>query len=144
MMKYLIVAMFFMVSSMALAVPTNVVVQELSETPFTQAQITVDSVNGNRFYNPNGDVFFVLNNPGASAGDVVFASQATSVNVPGYGPVTKANLTVTLAAGATKLVGPFAKRAWNNADGYITLSFSGAGASTLALKAYRLKPSLLN
>lgn len=144
MMKYLIVALFFMVSSMALAVPTIKTVQEISETPFTQANVTVDSVNGDRFYNPNGDVFLVLNNPGASAGDFVIASQALSVDVPGYGPVVKSNLTVTVAAGVTKIVGPFAKRAWNNSDGYLTVTYSGAGAATLAIKAYRLKPSLLN
>lgn len=143
-MKFLIVALFMLVSSVVLAAPTTLTVQELSETAYTQSLSSADTANGNRVLNPNGDVFFILSNPGGSTADVIFDAASSSVEVPGYGPLTKSDLTVSLGATTTKLVGPFAKRAWNDSSGYVQLTFSGAGSNAVTLKALKLKPSLLN
>lgn len=143
-MKFIIVALFMLVSSVVFAAPTTLTVQELSETEYTQSLTTVDTTNGNRVLNPNGDIFFILSNPGGSSASVVFDAASSSVEVPGYGPLTKADLTVSLGATTTKLVGPFAKRAWNDSSGYVQLTFTGAGSNSVAVKALKLKPSLLN
>lgn len=143
-MKFIIVALFMFVSTVVFAAPTTLTVQELSETEYTQSLTTVDTTNGNRVLNPNGDIFFILSNPGGSSASVVFDAASSSVEVPGYGPLTKADLTVSLGATTTKLVGPFAKRAWNDSSGYVQLTFTGAGSNSVAVKALKLKPSLLN
>lgn len=143
-MKVFIVALFMMVSSVVFAVPTTLTVQELSETEYTQSLTAVDTTNGNRVSNPNGDIFFILSNPGGVSGSVVIDAVSSSVEVPGYGPLTKADLTVALGATTTKLIGPFAKRAWNDSSGYVQLTFTGTGSNSLTVKALKLKPSLLN
>lgn len=130
---------------MAHAAPTTLTVQELSETPWTQALTAVDTANGNRILNNNGDVFLILANPTGSGGSatVTFTAQTTSVEIPGYGPVTKSNLAVSLADGETKLVGPFSKRSWNDGSGYLVFATTGAVSSSVTVKALRLRQTLL-
>jgi hypothetical protein len=125
----------------ALAVPTALTVQEISETAWTQSLTAGDTSNGNSILNPSGDVFLVLS---SATDESVFtiASQADSVEIPGYGTLTKSDLAITVAAGATKIVGPLNTRAWNDSAGKIQITYTGAG--TPSLKALRLKPSLRN
>lgn len=143
-MRFTIAILFMLVSSLAFGAPTALTVQELSETAYTQSLTAADTANGNKVSNPNGDVFMILSNAGGVSADVVFDAAASSVEVPGYGPLAKSDLTVSLGATTTKLVGPFAKRAWNDSSGFVQLTFTGAGSNSVTVKALRLKPSLLN
>lgn len=141
----LMMAVVSLFTATAHAAPTTLTVQELSETPWTQALTAVDTANGNRVLNPNGDVFLILSNPTGSGGSatVTFTAQTTSVEFPGYGPVTKSNLAVSLSDGDTKLVGPFSKRSWNDGSGYLVFATTGAVSASVTVKALRLKQSLL-
>ncbi len=143
-MKFIIALFVTFLSSIVMAAPTTLTVQELSETAWTQSLTAADTANGNRVSNPNGDIFLILANPGGTTADVIIDAATASVSVPGYGPLTKSDLTVSLGATTTKLVGPFSKRAWNDTSGFVQLTFSGAGSNNVTVKALRLAPSLLN
>ena len=130
------------VAVQAFAVQTALTVQELSETPYLQSLTDADEANGNSVANPNGDVFLTLSNPGGNTAVATIVSPNLSYTLPGYGTVRKISLEVSLAAGETELVGPFQTRPWNNSSGQLILAFTGAGSTSVALKAYRLSPTL--
>lgn len=137
--KFLVLLVLW--SSSAFAVQTALTVQEISETAYTQSLSAADVTNGNSVSNPNGDVFLLANCVGTCT--MTLASAAASVEVPGYGPLTKSDLVVTFTTGQTKLVGPFQTRAWNT-SGNLLLSYGSVVSGSVTLKALRLKPSLRN
>lgn len=124
--------------SVAFSQQTVLSVQTTSEAPLDLTTLTnSDPVNGMRATNENGDVFFFVDNPDASSAVITFTAQIATKEVPGYGPLTKSNLSVTLAGGESKMVGPFPARAWNDASGDILISFSGDASDDLDLAAIR-------
>lgn len=137
-----LLALFVLWCGPAFAVQTALTVQEISETEYSVSASAADQTNGNSIANPNGDVFLLLS---STAGTCVhtIAAGASSVEVPGYGPLTKSALAVSCGSGTQKLVGPFQTKAWNT-SGNLLLSYSGAGVASCTVKALRLKPSLRN
>ena len=120
---------------------TALTVNSISETPYDMTtREDADETNGNKAANPNGDLFFVLlNTDGANSATVTFAAQKTSVDFAGYGPMAKANLAVALAANEEKIVGPFKKQPWNDANGDVLMAITGTGAAGVKINAF--KPS---
>lgn len=143
-MKFLALILVLL-SIPAWAVPTALTVQEISETAFTEVFTDADQANTNSVSNPNGDVFLMLQNPTGSPGTgvVTISAGTATVEIPGFGPLTKSDLAVSLTAGEVKIVGPLQSRAWNNSSGLIILTTTGAGSASVAMKALRLKPSLI-
>jgi len=136
-LSFFIVALLIPV--FANAAETALTVTDVSETsaavPFTDA----DQANGNKAINRNGDIFFILKNSHVSdSATVTVTAQKTSKVIPGFGTMTKANNTVSLAAGAEKIVGPFRATAWNDASGYVILSFSGDASASVTVAAMRV------
>jgi hypothetical protein len=124
----MLIALLFLVSSVVAFGQTALTVVQVSETATLLADNSADTGSGNRIANPNGDVVLVLRNThGSNASTVTITAQGASVSVPGYGPMAKANLAVSLAAGEIKHVGPFPKRAWNNSSGQIVITTTGTG-----------------
>ena len=121
------------------AIETALTVTRLTETSILLPYENADNVNGNSISNRTGDVFLALLLPSGSAGSatVTLTAQTTSTTVPGFGPMTKADLVIALAVGEEKVVGPFAVGAWNNATGNLILSFTGTGASDVDVAALR-------
>jgi hypothetical protein len=117
---------------------TAISVQKISETAAAKTYSDADDSNGNKIANPNGDVFLHLKNPGENSATVTIAAQGTSHDVPGYGPMTKADLSISLAASEEKFVGPFSKSAWNDSSGDINVTYSGTGASDVDVAALAL------
>lgn len=136
------IALALIFSLPAHAVETALTVQEISETAWTQSLSNADQANGNSVANPNGDVFLILSGT-AGTSTVTITAQAPSIEFPGYGPLTKANLAIQLTSGQTKIVGPLQSRSWNNSAGNIILSFSSAETTSVAMKALKLKTSLI-
>ena len=143
-MKFTTVFLTLFLSVQAFAIPTALTVQELSETAYTKSFSDADTTNTNSILNPSGDVFLVLENPSGSGGSatVTVSAGTSTVEVPGYGPLTKSALAVSLADGETKFVGPFQTRGWNNSSGQLIVAATGAASGSVNLKAFRLKPSL--
>lgn len=141
-MKKLALLLLVFLSLPAFGVQTALTVQEISETEYQVSASAADQTNGNSVANPNGDVFLLLS---STAGTCVhtLAAGTASVEVPGYGPLTKSNLAVSCGSGVQKLVGPFQTKAWNT-SGNLLLSFSAASTASCTVKALRLKASLRN
>ncbi len=85
--------------------------------------VAVDGVNGNRFLN-SGKSFLHVKNDGASPINVV----AASVHNCNYG--YDHDITVAVANGAEKMIGPFPRGRFNDANGYVVVTFSGATSVT--------------
>lgn len=96
-----------------------------------------DSGAGDTAANPNGDVMLYMENPGASSATVTVTAQNTPKNISGHGPLTKANLAITMAAGAKRMVGPLNDQMWNDGSGNVNISYSGAGAADVDIMAFR-------
>ena len=112
----------------AFAVPTTIPVQTISETAAAATETAADTANGNRFINREENVFLRLRNSHATnASTVTITAQDTSENIPGFGLMTKANISVSLAAGDIKYVGPFPRKAFNDSSEYVNMTFSGTG-----------------
>ena len=92
---------------------------------------------GDQFANPNdARTFLEVINGGAGAITVTITAQTASFNVPGRGTLTKANGGGSVAAGATKLFGPFAADAFNDSSGNVQVSYSGV--TSVTVQAFRL------
>lgn len=131
-----------LLSPASFAVETALTVTPLTETAIDLPFEDADNVNGNSVSNRTGDVFLTLFLPSGAAGTatVTLTAQTTSTTVPGFGPMTKADLVIALALGEEKVVGPFSVGAWNNSTGNLILSFTGTGASDVDVAALRAIP----
>lgn len=111
--------------------------QNLSETPLNPTFANATTSGGDKIDNDDGATILHLKNGGASSATVTVTAQDTSEEVAGFGAMTKADLVVTVPAGAERLVGPLPKRAFNDADGNLNLAYGGAGAADVDVAAYR-------
>jgi hypothetical protein len=128
-----------LVTGISQAAPTAISVVTLSETAAALAETANDASNGNKILNTNCDMFMVLKNSHVSDSAVVaVTAQGTSVNFPGYGPMAKASLSITLTAGQEKHVGPFRCNSWNDSSSYVQLTYSGAASSSVKVSPLRL------
>lgn len=87
--------------------------------------------------NVDGDVFLHVRNADAGAIDVIVTAQDASEEVPGFGAMTKASVKVAVQAGGERFIGPFPKRAFNDATNRIRIAYSFATNVTVA--ALRLR-----
>jgi len=82
---------------------------------------------------PNtGREFLMVENGGGSSVTVTIEAQVTTARAPGMGTVTKGDAGGAVAAGETKLFGPFPPRAFNNADRRVEVTYSGTTDVTVA------------
>jgi len=115
--------------------------QAFSETglaPSTSAA----AAGGDQFENTGREIVAVTNGGGSSV-TVTVAAQSVSKDVPGYGTMTKANGGGAVAAGVTKYFGPFPTRAYNNASGRVSLSYSSTTSVTVAVLRLHELPNTL-
>jgi len=121
---------------------TAVTVNEVSETPVDLTTGTDgDETNGNSFSNPNGDLVLYFRNDdgGGNSATATVTAQTTSRDFGGYGPMTKSDLDVSLDDGDSKLVGPFSKQAWNDANDNVIVNYTGTGAAGVKVVPLKLK-----
>lgn len=135
-MKYLISVMCLLFCSFAFGAALTV--QQVSETPAAITYANANSGGTDTCANKDGKVFVHFKNTGESSASAIISAIATSRTVPGYGPLTKANLTVTLTAAQDKVVGPLTTGAWVNSSGNIVITYSGAGAADVSVACLRL------
>lgn len=140
-MKSLLVLLVFMFLATDVSAATALTVQDVSETAYAISFDTADQAAGNTIANPSGDVFLLIQSNAGTSSVVISAANA-SVEIPGYGPLAKSDMTVTVTNGAQKIVGPFQTRAWNNSAGKLVLSYGPVASTSTVVKAFRLKPSL--
>jgi hypothetical protein len=128
MFRAIVLSLALLLAVPAFATPTTLSVVTVSETGTAFADNAADTSNGNQALNSNCNLVLLLRNSHATnSSTVTITAQATSVNIPGYGPMTKANAAVVLAAGAVKHIGPLPCTTWNDGNGYVQLTYSGTG-----------------
>lgn len=109
-------------------------VQQISESPAAPTYNAADTVNGNSFLNPDQNIYLHFkNNHATNSSTATITAQTTSLNIPGYGDVTIGNISVSLAALEEKVVGPFPAQAYNDANGYVQVSYAGTGTVVVAV-----------
>lgn len=105
--------------------------QTLAEDGITPT-LAAASAGGDQFENTSAEIVVVKNASGAGI-TVTAHAQNTTKDVPGYGTMTKANGGGAVAAGATAYFGPFPTKAFNNASGRISLSYSSTTSVTVGV-----------
>ena len=100
------------------------------------AEISFSSAGGSGDVadNSDGKTFIVVKNGSGGSVTVTVAEQisGTTVEDPVYGTVSKASATVAVSAGATAVMGPFKKQAFNNGSNQIEISYSATASVTVA------------
>jgi hypothetical protein len=83
----------------------------------------------------NGKMYLhIKNGSGGSITVTVAKTISTPQNVPGYGLVTISDISVAIAAGAEKFIGPIDPNAYNATagTGLISITYSGVTSLTIA------------
>jgi hypothetical protein len=129
MKPFLVLVLGFLLSATsAFAVPTTLSVVDLSQTAAAFADNAADTANGNQVRNLNCDTVLLFRNTHATnSSTATVTSQSGTFVVPGVGSVQLANLSVVLAAGAVKHIGPFPCKGFTDTSGYIQITYSGTG-----------------
>lgn len=78
---------------------------------------------GDEFDNSSGNCLLILRNTGAGSRTATVAAQVASKTVGGYGPVAIANKAYAMSAGEDVVAGPFPKKAYNDADGLVQITY---------------------
>ena len=84
----------------------------------------------------NGKVYLHIKN--ASGGSItvtVAKTISTPQNIPGYGLVTISDISVAIAAGAEKFIGPIDPNAYNSTSGTGTVAITYSGVTSLTIAA---------
>lgn len=126
--------------TLGFAAETALTVTTISETAALIPYESVDTTNGNKAFNPNGDLILLILNGGASEGTVTLTAQQTSTSKAGYGTLTKPDNTISFTSGQKKMVGPLPMKAYNDSSGYVILSFSGDASADFDVAAVRVVP----
>ena len=91
------------------------------------------SCGGDTAKNDNSDIFLWVKNSDASAHTVTVTAQKPSPTVPGFGQVTKSDVSVQVpATSGEKLIGPFPTIAYNQTDGTIAITYDDVTGVTIA------------
>lgn len=88
---------------------------------------------GDQFANPNSDIDLVVVNNDTSSKDVTITAQNTSFEDDKFGNSVKENQSVTVSAdGGVAKIGPFPKKAFNDGDGNVQITYSDVTSLEIA------------
>lgn len=108
---------------------TALTVTDISRSGIT-ATLTSAAAAGNKFAN-NGKVFIDISNGYTGAITATFITGRT------VDDLAVADLTVQIASGAEKFIGPFEPGTFNDSDGYVNIDFTTV--TTVTIGAFRLQ-----
>ncbi|UKJ74479.1 hypothetical protein [Azospirillum brasilense] len=102
------------------------------------AALTYSSASGggDSFTNTGKELLHVKNGGGSSV-TVTLKSRNTTPVVDGYGSVSKPDVAITIPAGADRIAGPFPLKAFNDANGRLSMTFSSTTSVSAAVIATR-------
>ena len=89
------------------------------------------ATGGDDFINSGVEFLHIVNDHASTSYTISITAQTTSVRHPNYGVLTKANQTVTVAAGTQAFMGPFRQQAFNDTNNKVQITYtvtSGGGA----------------
>ena len=82
--------------------------------------------------NSDGKTFLMVTNGSGGSINVTVTKQVSSVDTQTHGVLAVSDNVVSIANGATKLIGPFAKGAYNNSSKQLAISYSATSSVTVA------------
>lgn len=108
---------------------TSLTIQQISEAGLV-ANYSAANVDGSTFSNaPAGRIFLHVKNTDVAARTITVAAIKTSETVPGMGVMTKAGVSVAVASGTDRMIGPFPPDAFGILP---TVTFSAITGVTIA------------
>lgn len=110
----------------------TITVQDLTRSAGIEATYAAANGGGDEMPNDGSTILHVKN---GSVGNITVTAAAvqTSKDFGGEdGPYTRASVAVVVDAGEERFIGPFPKRAFNNANGRVALTYSGVTSLTVA------------
>lgn len=90
------------------------------------------SGGGDQFLNTGVEWLYVTNDDATST-TVTITAQDVQVTLPGFGDLDKSDRVVVVAAGATAHIGLFPKTAFNDASGYVQITYSKVTSLNVAV-----------
>tara|TARA_Y100000310_G_scaffold73139_1_gene69304 strand:+ start:2068 stop:2415 length:348 start_codon:yes stop_codon:yes gene_type:complete len=105
--------------------------QQITEAGGSVTYSTASGGDGDTADNSGSTFLHIKNGSGETSTIATITAQTTSVENSIYGDLTKANATVTIAAGAEAFIGPFKPAAFN-LSGDIVITYSSVDTVTIA------------
>ena len=109
----------------------DLAIQEVTEGGLT-ASYAAAVTGGDSALNIGGDVILHVKNGGAGTLNVTVTAQRTSKQIGGFGAMSKADIAVSVAAGAERFIGPFPTRAFNDSTGRVRITYDQVLSVTVA------------
>lgn len=81
--------------------------------------------------NADGKTFLHVKNASGGSITVTVTAQTVSLVTATHGTLTVPNVSVAIAAGAEKMIGPFQKAAYNTAADQLAITYSGVTSLTI-------------
>lgn len=106
---------------------TTLTAQSITRTGLTHTFAAADQPNGNQFLNVDERAFLYVKNGGG--GTIV-------VTIPTPGTVDDlavADLSISIATGVNKLIGPFPQKHYNQTDGMVYINYDVGTSVTVAV-----------
>lgn len=82
--------------------------------------------------NSDGRTFLHVKNGSGGSITVTVAAQVASLVTGTHGTLPVSNVAIAIPAGAERIIGPFAKQAYNNASKQLAITYSGVTSLTIA------------
>ena len=100
----------------------------------TAAAITTTSASsGGDTWANTGSEFLYIKNGGGEAVTVTITAQITSVESTTYGTLTKSDVTTSVAAGTSVVLGGFSTASFNDTNGEANITYSGVTSVTVGV-----------
>lgn len=112
-------------------------VQTITNAGITPAYAAAN--DGDVFTNTGNELLHVKNGGGGSITVTITPARASS-DVPSFGTMSKATVSVAVAAGAEGVIGPFEPHAFNNSSGQVVVNYSGV--TTVTSGAFKLPATI--
>lgn len=94
------------------------------------------AAGGDSVANVDGKAEFWINNGGGASINVTILVQNPSQFTASGVPVTLASIVVAVPAGTSRLFGPFSPSAYNDAAGFVQITYSAVTSVTIGAYAY--------
>lgn len=98
--------------------------------------ITFSAVASTDNFANDGKTLLLVKNGSGGNVQIDITSQVTTVEIPSYGNVTKADRSITIANGAQAILGPFNRAAFNDGSGLVEVTYDVTTSVTAAAISY--------
>tara|TARA_R100001244_G_scaffold131929_1_gene106289 strand:- start:1560 stop:1919 length:360 start_codon:yes stop_codon:yes gene_type:complete len=110
----------------------TITAQAITESGKNDVSYSSAAAEGDAFENTGNQILHIKNGSGESI-TVTIVAETTSVDIPQYGTLTKANQTIAVGASGDAFIGTFPQSPFNDEDALVQITYSGVTSLTLAV-----------